>query len=283
VERLIARVMATAPARLAVAYGESGAGNYAAGIAFNAFFTMFPLILGLLAILGFVVRNDWLEQQVRVTLINLFPVDDHKPLESALTGLKHNAYTLGMLSIAGLLWSGTGLFSSMEFALNQVYGLRGRDPVRVRLMGLGMIGVFVVAIVAAVAANWAIALLPEVPYLGFALGGLVLVGLVAAIYFVVPNRSVRLAEIWPGAIVAGLSIEVLTLAFPLYGEITHSFSSYGRGFALMFLLATWLYLLSQLVMIGAVLNRMLSRQVPKLQQVPTVSGAKDAERRGVEA
>jgi len=40
-----------------MAYGQSQGGNYAASLSFNAFLAMFPLILGMLAIVGFVVND----------------------------------------------------------------------------------------------------------------------------------------------------------------------------------------------------------------------------------
>jgi uncharacterized BrkB/YihY/UPF0761 family membrane protein len=52
VKSIAGRVARTYPGRLARAYAASQAGNYAAGLAFTAFVSMFPLILGLLAILG---------------------------------------------------------------------------------------------------------------------------------------------------------------------------------------------------------------------------------------
>jgi len=50
-------------------------------------------------------------------------------------------------------------------------------------------------------------------------------------------------------------IEVLSLAFPLYAKIAGGFNTYGAQFALFFLLATWFYLLSELILFGAVFNR----------------------------
>ena len=97
---------------------------------------------------------------------------------------------------------------------------------------------------------------PLAPVAGFVLGALVLTGLLIVIYRFVPNRSFRTAEIWPGALVAGLLIEVLSLVFPIYAKLAHGFNTYGQQFALFFLLATWLYLLSQLLLLGAVFNRM---------------------------
>ena len=54
---------------------------------------------------------------------------------------------------------------------------------------------------------------------------------------------------------SGVLIEGLSLGFPLYARFAGSFNTYGAQFGLFFLLATWLYLLSQLLLLGAVYNR----------------------------
>lgn len=46
-------------------------------------------------------------------------------------------------------------------------------------------------------------------------------------------------------------------AFPFYAKFVHGFNSYGATFALFFLLATWLFFLSQFILLGAVTNRMV--------------------------
>ena len=85
---------------------------------------------------------------------------------------------------------------------------------------------------------------------------LVLIALMTAIYRYVPNRSFRLAATWQGAVIAGVLMEALSLVFPVYARLSHGFNTYGQQFALFFLLATWLYALSQLLLLGAVINRM---------------------------
>ena len=40
-----------------MAYGQSQGGNYAASLAYNAFLSMFPLILGMLAVVGLIVSD----------------------------------------------------------------------------------------------------------------------------------------------------------------------------------------------------------------------------------
>ena len=180
-------------------------------------------------------------------------------------GVKQSAGWLGLLSLGGLLWSAGSIFSTMEFALTQIFGTKQRDMLRQRLMGLVMMLLLVVAIVLTVGLNSVAAFVPfkALGTIGdvlawvtsFVLGAMVMVGLLVALYRFVPNRTFRVRDVLPGAVLAGVLIEVLSLAFPLYAKIAGGFNTYGAQFALFFLLATWFYLLSQLVLLGAVFNR----------------------------
>jgi membrane protein len=242
---------------LAAAYGQSKAGSYAAALAFNAFMTMFPLILGLLAIVGLVIQDPGTQERLQNIITGIFPADAHDQLTQAIKGVKKSAGVLGLISIAGLIWGGTSFFASMEFSLTQIFGTRQRRMLRQRLMGAVMMLVFLAALLLTAGAN-SLAGLPFAlgQAAGFIVGTVVLIGLLLLIYRFVPNRSFKLAQIWPGAVFAGILIEILSLVFPIYARVAHGFNTYGQQFALFFLLATWLYLLSQLLLLGAVFNRM---------------------------
>ncbi len=253
---VVDRLKSSMPARLGTAYGQSQASNFGAALAFNAFLTMFPMILGILAVVGLVIRDPATLLKVQRLIVDVFPGDAQPQLLKALEGVKRSAGIMGVVSVAGLIWTGTGLFASMEWALTQVFGTKQRDTVRQRVMGLVMMVLFVLAVIVGVIANSAAAFLPFMPVTGFVIGSIVMIALLVAIYRFVPNRTFALKEILPGALLAGLMIEVLSLAFPLYSAMSHGFNTYGQQFALFFLLATWLYLLSQLLLLGAVYNRM---------------------------
>ncbi|HXM56022.1 MAG TPA: YihY/virulence factor BrkB family protein [Candidatus Dormibacteraeota bacterium] len=255
--RVLSRAQQLYPVRLGRAYGESQAASYAASLAFNMFMSMFPLMLGLLAIVGLVLRNPQQQAQVQSALLSFFPPDAQAPLHKTLAGVRDRAGLLGLIGVVGLLWSGSSLFTSMEFALGQMFGATQRTFVRQRLMAFSMTGLFVVAIVLAVFANAALAFARSIPFTGPVVGAVVWILFMISIYRFVPNRTFStLRQVWPGALVAGALAEVLTLIWPVYTALTHSFSSYGATFALFFLLATWLYFLSQLILLGAVANRM---------------------------
>src|ERR1035437_4069791 len=195
----------------------------ATSLAFNAFLAMFPLILGMLAIVGFAVNDPGVQAKLYNGIVSVFPADAHDEILKALTGVKHNAGILGIVSILGLLWSGTSLFASMEFALTKIFGTKQRDMLRQRLMGLIMVVVFIAAVLFAVVANSAAAASTGAGLIGAVAGAVVLVALMTAIYRFVPNRTFALKDIWPGAVLAGVVTELFSLLFPLYAKVSQGF------------------------------------------------------------
>lgn len=259
VEALVERAQKTLPARVLTAYGESQASNYALALAFTGLMSMFPMIVGALAIIGLALRDPTTQAHFQALVVQAFPLTARPEIVKALQGLKDSAGWLGLVSLIGVIWAASGVFGTMEFALTQIFGTRQRDLLRQRLMGLAMMAVLIVALVVMVGANAIAALIPVAgvgPITSLLVGSAVMGLLLIALYRFVPNRTFRLGDVVPGAVVAGVGIELLTLvAFPIYVRIAGGFNTYGAQFGLFFLLATWFYLLSQLILIGAVLNK----------------------------
>ena len=193
-------------------------------------------------------------------MLTFFPADARTTLIGTLDVVRQHSGLLGVIGIVGLLWSGSSLFVSMEFALGRMVGARQRDFLRQRAMTLLMTIVFVVAIVATIFVNSALSVVNGVAVLGPIAGLLVWAAFMAAVYRLVPNRTYRLKEMWPGILLAATLMELLTLLWPLYTNLAHGFSTYGQTFALFFVLATWLYFLAQFILLGAVANRMHAGQ-----------------------
>lgn len=253
------RVRGTVPFRVVTAVGQSQASNYAAALAFSSFLAMFPMMLGALSIIGLSIRDPATEARFQSLLLQLFPSSAQPELQHAILGVKQSAGWLALVSLGGLIWSASGIFATMEFALTQIFGTRQRGMIRQKLMGFVMMLVLVVALGITVAANAAAGYLsPYIPYawvLSFVIGAAVMVVLLVLLYRFVPNRTFTLLEVFPGALLAGVLIEALSFMFPLYTRFAGSLNTYGAQFGLFFLLATWLYLLSELLLLGAVYNR----------------------------
>src|SRR6266850_5838800 len=257
--RLADRVRGTVPFRVIAAFGESQASNYAAALAFSAFLAMFPMMLGALSIIGLAIRDPGTEARFQALILQLFPGNAQPELQHAILGVKQSAGWLALVSLGGLVWSASGIFATMEFALTQIFGTKQRDMLRQKLMGFVMMLILVVALGITVGANSASGYLSQyIPYawvLSFVIGAAVMVVLLVLLYRFVPNRTFSLREVLPGAVLAGVLIEALSVVFPLYARFAGGFTTYGAQFGLFFLLATWLYLLSELMLLGAVYNR----------------------------
>jgi membrane protein len=268
--------------RLLVAYFESETPNYAAGLAFNALLTMFPIMLGIFAVFGLFLSSTDFYRDTEKVLIGVFPLDNTRSIENALNTASRHAGTIGLVSLLALLWSGTGLFGSLEFALNRVYRVRGRNPFWQRVIGLRLILVFVTAVVLTVSVNSLLGGLGLGAILNILAGWVLIASMLAWIYRYVPNLRLTLREVLPGALAAGALIELVTLVFPVAFSVTHQASIYTRSFLLFFALATWLYVMSQLLLMGAVLNRLLrplgSIAVPAAEHPAAVAVNQDPER-----
>jgi membrane protein len=279
---MIGRARRTFLGRVVEAYVNEGMPNYASGLAFNAFLTMFPIVLGLVALVGLFFRGSWLYFQMQYVLLNAFPADAQAQIRSTLDAAGQHAGTLGLVSLFALLWSGTGLFGSLEFAMNRVYGFRGRNPFRMRLDGLRLLAIFVLAVVLMVGLNSAVSLV-ALPFLNVLAGWLVVAGLLLAIYRLTPARALPLRDVLPGALLAGALVEMITLAFPLIAVLTVRFTTYARAFSFVFLLTTWLYLLSSLILGGALVNRLLAGgEVPETEHAPVGAVLQHGQRRRVQ-
>jgi membrane protein len=255
VSGLRARARSWLPVRVLSAYSASQASNYAAALAFSGLLAMFPMMLGVLAIIGLIVRDPAMEARFLTLLLQLFPNTAQSQLADALHGASQSAGWIGLVSLGGLILSASGIFSAMEFALTQIFGTKQRDLLRQKAMGLAMMLVLVVGVGLTAAANSLVGLFPLAWVTSLAVGTAVMVAVLVLLYRFVPNRTFRTREVLPGAVLAGLLIELLSLGFPLYQRLSHGFNSYGAQFGLFFLLAAWLYLMSQVLLFGAVYNR----------------------------
>jgi membrane protein len=251
-----ARLRSSTLFRVLSAYGATQSGNNASGLAFNAFMAMFPMILGALSIIGLALGSPAIRSQAQSAILRTFPGRSGAELSAVVTNdLRHYAGLLGLVGVLGLLWGCTNFFASLEFCLGRIFGIGQRDFLRQRAMGAVMMLALVAALLVAVGATTLMNLVPVMAGLGPLAGFLAMALLMLVIYRLVPNRSFRLRELWPGAAIAGLLIELITLLFPLYAKLVHGFDTYGQSLALFFLLATWLAFLSQFILIGAVWNR----------------------------
>lgn len=275
-------------------YGEREVATSAIVVAYSIMFAMFPVILAVLAIAGFILRDPEVFSGVLEQVVNALPHDAAAPVLDAIRGTREGAGTLGIIGFLGLIWAGSGLFGAISRGFNRIYQAPDRDVVRQRLMGAGMIVTFAIFLVLSLAASglgsFAAAIARRLPAVGETLGGplsvmiseLIALALALAffalLYRLVPNRRLTWRMVAPGTLLSASGFVVLGQVFPLYGRFVTNFNQYGAVFGLFFLLMTWFFLLAQLIFAGAVLNVVFN---PGIDEQRPASAPMDQARRNV--
>ena len=265
------RLLDTVPGRVIRKFLGDQAPNWAALIAWNALFALFPIVIFAASLLGFALRmfgeaND----AVYKTIFSIVPGDTQTQLLKAVGGVKSQSGVLFIVGLIGLLWGGSALFGAMEQAFDRIYHTKPRDFIQQKLVSFAMVLLFTILVGIAVATSAilpAVEQMPQIPALlrsdGAALVLQIIVGIVvgfvlfATIYYVIPNREQEFRKVVPGAVVAGILFELITLVFPLYISLNRGLNQYGATFGLLFVLMTFLFFLGLVTMIGIEVNSVL--------------------------
>jgi len=266
----LGRLKESLPARLYAKWSADRAADGAVLIAWQTLLSLFPLILGLLSLLGLVLRNDGARDSVLSGVVSQFPSQVGDML-GFLQETRDLGGLLGLVSLAGLLWSGSNLFGAMEAVFNRFYGAVDRGFVRGRLMSFAMIAIYAVLVPVSVLASGAATFLVGVseqalpfdtPWLALVLGWAVsfasALAMFLILFHVVPNTYLTFRDVWRGAVLAAILFVLLSQVFPLYLQFMGGGFAVYKTLGVFFLLMTWLYFLANVIVVGAELNALCS-------------------------
>jgi len=239
-------------------FGEDQAGQLAALIAYYGFVSLFPLLLVLVAVLGFVLQGDPGEQhRILDSALGQFPlIRDQIKLES-LTG-SGVGVTIGTL---GSLLAGMGITGATQNAFNRIWSVPFKDRpnfLYARLRGLGMLSIlgtlFIVSTTAAGFVGSASHAAPAVAA-GILIAFAFNLALFMTAFKLLTAVDLSWRELLPGVIAATLCWQLLQHLGGFYvdHELKRTGPLYGV-FALVLGLLAWLYLGAQLTIFAAEIN-----------------------------
>jgi membrane protein len=253
------------PVAVGKKFGADRAGDLAALIAYYSFFSLFPLLLAAVTVLGFVLDgNPGLQRDVLDSALADFPVVGAQLRENA--GHLNASGVALAVGLGGLLWAGLGAVLAAETAMNGVWNVPARERagfVGQRLRALAVLAVLGLGIVAATALAAVVTVFGPA---GAVLGGVaaiaVDVGLFLVAFRLLPSIDPPWRELWPGALVAGVSWAILQLAGSVIVDRQLSGASdvYG-AFAIVIGLLSWIYLQAQVMLVAAEINVVRSRHL----------------------
>lgn len=247
--------------------------QFAAAISFHLLFSVFPLAITAVGIIGLVTQDPHARDTVLAAMLKVVPLSaqGRQQLHGLLGSVSGGAGALGLLGLLGVIWSASGVMAAIRTALNVAWDTSKKRPfVRGKAVDLALVaGVFLVTgaslglTVAASIARQGAAHLPgplqsltplasAAASVGvFAASAALLFAAFAFLYRIVPAVPTRVRGIWPGALAATAGFEALQYGFSVYvAHFAHYNKVYGSlGAVIAFLF--FIYLASMVFLFGA--------------------------------
>ena len=260
---------------LAVAYKfVDDQGNYlTAMITYYGFLSLFPLLLLLVSLLGFVLHgNPGAQEQVLNSALARLPVLGQQ-LAGNVQSLRGSLVAV-VVGLVGGLYGSLGVVQAAQNAFNKVWAVPRHarpDPVRARLrsllmlliIGLGVAVSTVLSGVTAVADSIGGAEVGAGLRLLTAAGALALnVALFVLAFRLLTGQRTGTREVLPGAVLAAVCWQLLQSAGTYYlgNSLRGTSATYGL-FGVVLGLLVWLYLSAFTVVLGAELNAVRVRKL----------------------
>ena len=243
---------------------EDNAKDMAASIAYFSFFSLFPLLVGVVAGASLFLERSEIQARLDRMLSDEFPgsADFLRTNIETLIDLRGAA---GIASVVGLLWSASKMFGAFSRGINLAFGIPKGHPFYLsKLRYFAMTIVVSLVLLGGVAASMALDVILQFNprHLGLAdtmataLGGrlasfVFVVASVWVLYTLVPYKRRPWRELLPGALGAALLFELGKTLFVLYLNNISSLQAVYGSLTSVIVLLLWLYFSARVLLFGA--------------------------------
>ena len=249
--------------------------THAAALAYRLLFSIFPFLIFLTTLLGFLGLPqffEWMRQQAAY----LLPAQAMDQVNAVLGELQTPPGGLMSVAIAVAVWSASvGIVGTMN-ALNVAYEVKERRPVWKRILvsilyTLALAAMLITAAAAMISGpallTWAAhyigldaVFIAIWAWLRWPIAVLLLLGVVALVYWAAPNVKQPFRLITPGAV---LAVSAWVAASVAFGYYVQNFASYNKTYGSMgavIVLLFYFFLSAAVMLFGAEVNAVLARQ-----------------------
>lgn len=229
----------------------------AGSIAYQAFISLFPLLV-LLFIIVAAVGDEAVAQEAVTLTEGVLPDAAQSLLSDTITenGVGGTASVIGVVT---LVWGSLKIFRGLDTAFSEIYETGGSNSIADQLRdGLVVFAALAVSLVAMTAVGSLFAFF-ERPFARVLNLFLLVAGLTVAflpMYRFFPDANLSWAEALPGAVFAALGWTLLQSLFQFYVALSGANDASSVVGAVLLLL-TWLYLAGFILLLGAVVNAVL--------------------------
>ena len=248
---------------------DDDATHLAAGVAYYAIFSLFPLLLGFLAVAGLLLESGEVEQKFLDFVTKNLPGSEQIVKENVGQVVRLRSL-VGIAALIGLIWTASAVFGAINRAVNRAWNIRKDPPFYIakpRQMAMA-VGVGILFLLSTSATSAIQVFTDPGRELGFPGHGFLLelgLGHVALrivpwsmtllifllVYRFLPNCKTYWRYIWPGAVIAAVLFEVAKSLFVWYlNNIAIYDRVYGSLTSVMALLF-WIYVSALVLILGA--------------------------------
>lgn len=252
----------------------------AAAIAYYAIVSLFPLLLLLISIVGFLLKDDSAEKIVGLAWLYL-PPRSLEFIRENIHAIIQSRDSLSVLSAIGLLWSASLMFDAINEAINTAWGVRESERFLIsKLKSMLMMTLLLCFVLASVLMTTQDALyarfgslLLRVPLgewvwsmghsawsaFGWMVSLVLTIGVLTILYLYLPRLKIELRDVVLGAVCAGVCWELSKHAFVWYIARVTDYSKVYGSIAAVLLLLIWIHFSALIVIWGAELSSEYSR------------------------
>jgi membrane protein len=262
-----------------------------AAIAFYTVTSIAPVLLIVIAIAGLAFGRDAAQNAITEQLSGLMGQQTAEVLQTAVASAasKSSGVVATIIGIITLMVTASGVFGEMQTALNVIWKAKPEGTtvsrlIRARAASLGLVAALgfllmvslVVSTVLMAFGNYLNSILPFGQVILTVLNvivSLVLISfLFAAIYKVLPDRTLEWGDVVVGAIVTGILFTIGKSLISWYIGSSAVASSFGAAGALIVLLL-WVYYSAQIFLLGAEFTKVYANTHGSKQGAPVSEDA----------
>lgn len=262
--------------------------DLAAAMAYWAVIAIFPLLVGIIAILGLFLSSETVQQELSRLIEQNFP-GAAGVVEANVSRIVAGRGTLGMVAILGLLWTGSGFFGALGRAINRAWDttpLRSwwKRKVRDLAMALGT-GVLLLlslglSVLSSLVDQLGLPLANLTEYGGRIASFFIMLAIFLLIYKYVPNTRTTWDGVLAGAILAAVLFEIARTVFVLYLTRFANYELLYGNLASAVILLVWIYYSSLILVLGAEFGSEYARMNREIREGKTPAPESRAARAG---
>jgi membrane protein len=242
----------------------------AGSIAYHAFVSLLPLLLLTLVVISIVGNQD-----LRASFISLVGAVLTANAGDILIQELRNASTgVSLLGLVLLLWGTLRIFRGLDTAFSDIYESESQNTIADQFIdGVLVFATFGLAIGVTWGINTLLLGFGSSPFLWVLRRIVLIAGLSVTlfpIYYVFPDIDLTVREVIPGILVAAIGLMAFESLFRFYTQFRSPDG--GSAIAGILLLVTWLYFSGLVILLGVIVNAVLTNRSQDISIDPVIGG-----------